>query len=347
MPELSESAKKILEALPKDGRMVGNTTVRKRLNMDASEFFRAKQELQQQGTVVTGTGRGGSIGLVKVSGPPSQLISPPSQSSGPRSTKTELSELAKRILEVLPKDGSMVGNTSLRNRIGLDAPGFFQAKRELQQRGKVITGKGRGGSLGLVEISGVLSKPTGVKGVKNESDLYEPIKKHFDENWAPNYTSPDYYCAAITGSPKGRKRKSGLWSRPDVAILTVSGYQFLPTKVVEVTTIEAKRYGDATPQAVFETASHNKFAHQAYLVLEWLEETDMDDIDNENVKRILKEAQRFGIGIIQMKNSRGRWDFRDIQEPQRREPEPDDCDTFIEQNFKPYHRQIRGALGKG
>lgn len=256
---------------------------------------------------------------------------------------TELSESAKKILEVLPKDGSMVGNISLRNQLRLDTSEFSKAKQELQQRGIVVTGRGKGGSIGLKEISLPPSQPKGTKGVKSESDLYEPIMKHFDEDWKPNYVAPDYYCAAITA--KGSKRKSGLWSRPDVAILTVSSYQFLPTRQIEVTTIEAKRYSDATPQAVFETASHSKFSHQAYLVIEWLEETNMDDIDNENIKRILKEAQRFGIGIIQMKNNHGRWDFRDILDPQRREPDPDDCNTFIEQNFKPYHRQILGALG--
>jgi hypothetical protein len=343
MEELSESARKILEILPKDGSMVGNISLRKRLRLDASEFFQAKRELQKQGTVVTGAGRGGSIGLAKVSGPPSQLSGPPSQPSGRRSIKAELSESAKKILEVLPKDGSMMGNISLRNRLGLDTSEFQKAKLQLQEQGKVVVGKGKGGSIGLVEISIPISKPIIISGVKSESELYPHIKKYFDEEWGPGYTTPDYYCSIITATTKGHRIR-GLWSRPDVSILTVTKYQFLPTKLVEVTTIEAKRYGDATPQAVFETASHSKFAHQSYLIIEWLEDTNIDDTDNENVKRILKEAQRFGIGIIQMKNNRGKWEFRDMLDPQRHEPEPEDCNTFIEQNFKPFHKQIQGSL---
>jgi len=257
----------------------------------------------------------------------------------------ELSESAKKILEALPKDGSMIGNTALRKRLGMDAAGFFQAKRELEERGKVVTGRGRGGSIGLAaEFIEPPSQPSRVEGVKNESELYDPIKKYFDENWAPNYIQPNYYCCVKTATPKGRKRKTGLWLRPDISILTVSRYEFLPTKDIEVTTVEAKRYSDATPQAVFETASQSKFAHQAYLVIEWLEETDMDDSEKESIKRILKEAQRFGVGIIQMKNVSGRWDFREILEPERQKPDPDDCNTFIEQNFKQYHPQIRAAL---
>lgn len=257
----------------------------------------------------------------------------------------ELSELARKILEALPKDGSRRGNGSLRKRLGMDASQYFQARRELRQQRLVVTGKGKGGSIGLAEISSPPPQPTGVKGVKSESDLYEPIKKYFDENWKPNYEAPDFYCAVITATPKRQKRKSGRWSRPDVSILTISRYQFLPTKQVEVTMVEAKKYGHATLQAVFETASQGKFAHRAYLVIEWLEETDMDQTRDENVTRILKEARRFGVGIMQMKKKEdGQWDFREVLEAERREPEPDECNTFIEQCFKQFHQQIRAAV---
>jgi hypothetical protein len=259
-----------------------------------------------------------------------------------------LSEFATKILDTLPKDGSMVGNAFLRKQLGMDASEFFRAKLELQQKGQVVTGKGRGGSIGLTKISGPSSMPDRGRGVKDEGALYKPIKDYFDDNWGPNYESPDYYCAVITGTPKGHKRRSGLWSRPDVSILTVTSYQFLPTKQIEVTTIEAKKYYDATPQAVFETASQSKFAHQSYLVIEWREETDLEDSDNVNVMRILNEARRFGIGIIQMKqNDHGGWDFREILDPQKRIPDPDECNTFIERAFRPHHKQILGALGKG
>lgn len=210
----------------------------------------------------------------------------------------------------------------------------------------MVTGKGRGGSIGLAKISGPSGMPDRSGGAKDEGELYEPIKNYFDENGGPNYQSPDYYCAVIIGTPKGHKRRSGLWSRPDVSILTVSSYQFLPTKQMELTTIEAKRYRDATPQAVFETASQSKVSHQSYLVIEWLGETDLDESDNVNAKRILSEAQRFGIGIIQMKKNRGDWKFREILDPKRQDPDPDDCNWFIGQNFKQYHQQIFGALGK-
>jgi hypothetical protein len=194
---------------------------------------------------------------------------------------TEVSESAKKILQLLPQDGSMVGNTFLIRRLGMDASEFFQAKRDLAQQKMVVTGQGRGGSIGRAKISGFPTQPSAAGGVKDEGDLYNPIKEYLDKNWGLNYVNPDYYCSVKTGTPKGHKRKSGQWQRPDLAILTVSGYQFLPTKQIEVTTIEAKRYSDATPQAVFETASQSKFGHQAYLIIEWLGETDMDDPDNE------------------------------------------------------------------
>jgi hypothetical protein len=341
MAELSKNMQLILNALPEDGSRIGNTTLIKQLLMEPNEFNEAKDKLLQENLIITGRGRGGAIGR-KVSNNNSDNVSKETGSYG----KTTLSKAAEKILESLPADGSMIGNTYLMRLLGMTAEEFFKEKEVLQDLEKVVTGKGRGGSLGLAKIRTSITEKKVSGGVKEESSLYEPIKKYFDENWGPNYIS-DCYCSIISGSPKGHKRRSGQWSRPDVSLLTISSYQFLPARILEVTTIEAKRYQDATPEAVFETASHNKFGHQAYLAVEWLEECDIDDSKNENFKRIIKEAENFGIGVIQMKkDSKDGYNFKFILDPKRKDPLPDDCNAFIEQIFKAYHQKILTALGK-
>jgi len=207
----------------------------------------------------------------------------------------------------------------------------------------IVVGRGRGGSLGLAKPRG---KPTeeSEKGVKKESDLYTPLKNYLDKYWGPDYEK-NYFYSKITATPKGHRRKSGQWSRPDLAIITITSYQYLPNKVLEVTTIEVKRYADMSVEAVFEAASHSKFSHQAYLVVEWITNEDMDPADDE-VKRIFTECQTFGIGLIQMKKENGSWSYRQIIDPKTKIPDPEACNQFIEQNFKEQHSQILGALGK-
>jgi len=240
----------------------------------------------------------------------------------------------------------MVGNISLMRKLGMKPKEFFSAKAELDEQGVIVFGKGKGGSIGIAKPSAKTAAKK-YQGIKDEFELYDPLKRFFDEYWGPNYKTPDLYVSKITGPPKGHKRKSGVWSRPDLSILTVSRYDFVPERVLEVTTIEAKRFPDIGPRAVFETASHSKYGHQAYLALEWPEKEDVDDSPDEDVQEVIKEARRFGIGLIQMrKDAGGEWDVDIIIDPVRREPDPADCSGFIEQVFKDKHTQIRHAIGR-
>jgi hypothetical protein len=62
MPEISEDAKAVLEVLSPDGAKVGKQTLLRKLGMDTNRFIKAKEELLSFGFIVTGKGRGGSIG---------------------------------------------------------------------------------------------------------------------------------------------------------------------------------------------------------------------------------------------------------------------------------------------
>ena len=79
----------------------------------------------------------------------------------------EVSEDAKRILENLPPDGSMIGNMSLRDSLELDPKKYFDAKRELEVAGLIVTGKGKGGSLGRTALE--TESPALKGGVKPKS----------------------------------------------------------------------------------------------------------------------------------------------------------------------------------
>ena len=100
-------------------------------------------------------------------------------------SKSELSEDARKLLALIPTDGSFAGNTSLRRKSGLDDK-YWGVRNELEQAEFITLGRGRGGSVALQ-----LLKVTSISAVEpvsdhdlveDESELYEPLKKLLDED---------------------------------------------------------------------------------------------------------------------------------------------------------------------
>jgi adenine-specific DNA-methyltransferase len=73
--------------------------------------------------------------------------------SGQGMAKAAIAEIRKAILKELPKDGTAVGNMSLRERVverlgaKVTEEDYFEARDELIAKGKLATGRGRGGSV--------------------------------------------------------------------------------------------------------------------------------------------------------------------------------------------------------
>ena len=54
----------------------------------------------------------------------------------------------------LPADGSPIGNGSLREMLGWSQTRYFAARQKLLDSGRVLTGRGRGGSVRRAEPAG-------------------------------------------------------------------------------------------------------------------------------------------------------------------------------------------------
>ena len=213
--------------------------------------------------------------------------------------------------------------------------------------GFLVRGKGHGGSVkiaGGAEAASLVAKRAKLS-VRRESELYEPLRGWLCEEWGKDVESGDFFEVIVTATATGKKRASGQWSRPDITLVQVNSYEYMPQPVLEVTTFEVKKFSDAQNiRSVYETAAHSRWAHFSYLVAE------VPGEDFEFPKRFTAELERFDIGLILMWKDKKTWNFQVLEwETDRLSPDPAELNgllqTFFQQSKR--KREFMHALGKG
>ncbi|HVP41898.1 MAG TPA: hypothetical protein VMS96_00615, partial [Terriglobales bacterium] len=163
------------------------------------------------------------------------------------------------------------------------------------------------------------------------------------EDWGKGIEPGDFFEVMITGTAKKRKRDSGQWSRPDVTLVEVNSYEYLPQPVLEVTTFEVKKYADAENiRSVYEAAAHSRWAHYSYLVAE------VPNGDHEFPERFLSELERFNVGLLFMWKEKGAWHAEQQEwETDRLTPEPEELNGLLKGFFQLSKREkeFKMALG--
>ena len=262
----------------------------------------------------------------------------------------KLSEKAQQLLNLIPEDGSHVGNTYLRSNLGWTIEEYWKIRQELLNHKLVTTGRGRGGSVGRAVESLVfdVGKAKAAYGlVKEEADLYSPLKKWLGSDWGVAAEEEgDYHWVEVTASPSGRKRESGKWSRPDVTFVQVSTYELIPRPTIEVSSFEVKRYNDALDlSSVYEAASHSRWAHYAYLVVE-----DSASKSLTPSPRFQQELSRYGVGLLKMSRVDATYQIKEDVEPIRQSPSDADLNEMLEQFFENLDekqlKRFKNAIGK-
>lgn len=258
----------------------------------------------------------------------------------------KLTKASKKLLELVPSDGTFIGNTTLQRRSNL-GKGYWTAQRALVGAGLLTRGKGRGGSVARLAADTATPRiPKKGKGfARKESELYEPLKDWLAEEWGEDVEGGDFFEVLVTGTPKKKKRSGGKWSRPDVTLVQVNSYDYLPQPVLEVTTFEVKKFPDAEDiRSVYETAAHSRWAHFSYLVAE------VPNPDYEFPERFVSELERFHLGLIFMWKKKDKWEFEEQEwESERLIPEPEELNRLLEEFFQSCQRakEFKQALGKG
>lgn len=240
---------------------------------------------------------------------------------------------AALLLSLMPKHGKRIGNTTLserfldqsrkhlRENFGVEV--YWQVRNALIEEGKLERGRGKGGSVRMV---GDVIKPLKTKSHKyrKESQLYDPFHRTIQKDWVEVYDITDF--VSEVSAHKGRKITGGKWTRPDVTLVSIGNYPFIPGKSVEVITFEIKPADAYGVEGVYEAASHSAFANKSYLAVHMAGSTeDTDDL----LERLEKEAVRFGVGLVTFEDP-ARWEtFEVIVEAQHKIASPRDANEFL------------------
>jgi len=260
----------------------------------------------------------------------------------PPARPIKLSSDGKRLLELVPPDGVFIGNRALQRRSKL-GKSYWKIREQLVEGGFLTLGKGRGGSVARLAVKAAAAPPKkGRLFVRKESELYEPLKKYLKEDWGKGVEGGDFFEVLITGTARKKQRASGQWSRPDVTVVEVNTYEYLPQPVLEVTTFEVKKFSDAENiRSVYEAAAHSRWAHFSYLV------TEVPGPDFEFPERFVSELERFNVGLLFMWKERGKWQFEEQEwESDRLNPEPEELNGLLKVFFQdcPREKEFKLAL---
>lgn len=226
-----------------------------------------------------------------------------------------------RILNLLVETGGL-SNARVKVELDLSDERYAVVRRSLLDEGFVEKYVCRGGGLRLTKQGekAVVPVEETVSGVAQEKDLYDPLVERLlaDE--------PDSIAFNA-----GALRKRGKWQNPDVAQVSVEVFPILQKRKVLLTSYEVKPWGAWDVGAVFEAASHARFAHEGYVVLEWPEK--QFSLSDPRIDHIVRECTRFQVGLITMQPHYSSYRLHHRLEATFRDPADEDVEEWLSYAF--------------
>lgn len=229
------------------------------------------------------------------------------------------------LLSTVRDFGGKAGNVSLRRHLaasGWDDETYWRVRDELLRKGEIILFRCRGGGVALKQ------SPVAEDGKSKEKEPVGGEARHYDElaeilrdQWCKDLDFEDF-IVEITAR-QGGKITGGAWTRPDIVVVNVGTFRHVPGKHLDVITFEVKEAHSADVKAVHEASAHLRAATKAYLLI-------VGKLDEEQQERIKLEAQRQGIGIILVPESKEHAEWEYPVDPKQQIVDPANIDEFIE-----------------
>jgi hypothetical protein len=235
----------------------------------------------------------------------------------------------KEFIDALAAAGGACGNGRLRTALSWDEEFYWRVQGKLVEEGRIAPGRGRGGSVRISESDAISAaiKHDAVDLVTTERlaerDLYAPIRATIDATWIKRFGF-DGVKVEETHS-QGSKKTGGTFTRPDITVIGLRQYVFLP-KRLEAITFEIKPADSVGIMGVLEAVAHREASNLAYVIFAVSRLKFDESIEAE---RIFELAQKFGVGLIAVENPDRVETWEIIIDAVRHEPDPARLDRFL------------------
>jgi hypothetical protein len=247
-------------------------------------------------------------------------------------TPDEKKRLSEILLDLVPKDGTSVGNKTLLQNLRQaakkkqlhDIPdeAYWEVRNDLIARGLVEKGRGRGGSVYRVKHVEAKTGRAGKSKIR-EAALYSMVGQYIEKTWVKDNGISEFVLERTAS--QGKRKTGGKWTRPDFALIALKSFTYIPGKVLELITFEVKPANDYRIEGVFETAAHSRFSTKSYLLIH-----SPDGVpDTQEFQRVERECERFGLGLITFTDPHDWNTYDTLEEAERRNPDPADVNSFI------------------
>lgn len=241
---------------------------------------------------------------------------------------------SNELLSLLHSPDPPPGHTSLAGRLRWTPQRYAAAKEELLKLRLVVLG--HRGSLRKVDPpSGwVAREPKGndvepwefVPASSKESVLYEPIVQTLRDRWQKDpavFPPAGVHNTANSGS----KKTGGRWSRPDVTLVRLREFKYVPGKFLEVSTIEVKPFNAIDVSAVYEAVAHRRAATHAHVAVHV--PAHLSNALSDDIEAVRSVAAAHGVGFIRFADPADHSTWQYVLDAERVEPDPQKVSRFL------------------
>jgi hypothetical protein len=235
-------------------------------------------------------------------------------------------------LETLETLGGSSGNKALRQQLDWDEELYWKVQGKLISEGRIVTGRGKGGSVRLPESHTPTSEtgdaPIPAPGATSsttakEKDLYAPLKASIETKWINRFGLDDVLVDETHS--RGAKDTGGTFTRPDITAVGIRRYLYL-TKRLEVVAFEVKPAEAVSIMGILEAIAHRESAHRVYVMYATSRAKFEAATDGD---RIMEVAQKYGVGIVLTEKVDEVESWEILLDASRHEPDPARLDRFL------------------
>ncbi len=260
-------------------------------------------------------------------------------------SEDQIKALEGQLLRKLNEKGGVAGNVSLVRELAWDDDTYWPIRNRLVDAGQLQLGRGKGGSVRIVgpqataAVSPTLLEPVEGRTVSpegrpnrlgatiSEDALYEPMARVVREHWVKDSRFRES-LVEITAK-QGKRDTGGKWSRPDITVVGMTTYVYVPGRHFDVASFEVKAADSIDVTVVYEALAHRRAATRAYVLLHVPEDQQEIPAIESLLDQVCEEAKRHGIGVIiaAEPDDYETWDER--VDANRVDPSPERLNDFL------------------